>query len=268
MKTSLTCLQKDEDLEKVNEIIVPFNKMHTLLELVEKFPTKDFVMDLPKGLALDYRSVAMCAERLRKGTLYVRIHDLNPFTSIAKCKEHNLKFFWAGAAKNFYELYGLKKLGVSYVYVEAPLFFQMDEVKKVGIPLRLIPNKCYSADIPRDNGLHGCWVRPEKLDLYEPYASILEFYSDGPTQEMAFYRIYCKDKKWEGDMGLLYWGFNLHMDNQLVYEGLDEMRLNCGQKCETTKPYCLMCDKVRRFEKIGREWAEEAIKRQEQENTN
>ena len=141
----------------------------------------------------------------------------------------------------------------------------MDEVKKVGIPLRLIPNRCYSRDIPREDGLHGCWVRPEKLDLYEPYASVIEFYSDGPIQEMAFYRIYAKDKEWPGDMGTLYYGFNLHMDNRLVYEGLDEMRLNCGQKCETTKPYCLMCDKVRRFESLGREWANEAIRRQDLE---
>ena len=264
MKVSLSCLQKDEVLEKVDEIIVPFVETNDLLELVEKYPNKDFVIDLPKGLTLDYRSIAMCASRLRRGTLYVRIHDLNPYLALAKCREHDLKFFWAGAAKNFYELRALKKLGVSYVYVEAPLFFEMDEVKKVGIPLRLIPNRCYDDAIPRDNGLHGCWVRPEKLDLYEPYASVLEFYSDGPVQELAFHRIYTKDRAWPGDMGMLYYGFNLHMDNQFVYEGLDEMRLNCGQKCETNKPYCLMCDKVRRFEKIGREWAEEAVKRQEQ----
>lgn len=123
MKTSLTCLQKREDLAKVDEIIVPFNKMYELIEFIEKYPDKDFVMDLPRGLALDYRQMDMCAKQLKNGTLYVRIHELNPFTNIKECKEHNLKFFWAGAAKNFYELYSLKKLGVSYVYVEAPLFF-------------------------------------------------------------------------------------------------------------------------------------------------
>ena len=142
----------------------------------------------------------------------------------------------------------------------------MKEVQKTGVPLRLIPNRCYVQNtIPKENGLHGCWIRPEKLNLYEEYAEVVEFYSLGAKQELALWRIYIQNKEWPGDMNSIFYGFNLHMDNQLVYEGLDEMRLNCGQKCETTKPYCLMCDKVRRFEKIGREWAEEAVKRQEQQ---
>ena len=186
---------------------------------------------------------------------------------LGKAKEYNLKFFFAEAVKTFYDLYALKKLGVSYVYVDAPLFFQMDEVKKVGIPLRLIPNKCYTSGyIPKVDGLHGCWIRPEKLYLYENYAEVLEFFNLGAKQEMALYRIYIENKAWPGDMNSIFHGFNLQMDNRLVYEGLDEMRLNCGQKCETTKPYCHMCDEVKRFEIIGREWANEVIKRQNNNN--
>lgn len=145
----------------------------------------------------------------------------------------------------------------------------MDEVKKIGIPLRLIPNRCYIAGtIPRINGLHGCWVRPEKLDIYEPYATIVEFYNISAKQEKTLYNIYIQDKEFTGEMNTLFSGFNTNMNNSLVYEGLDEMRLNCGQKCETTKHNCIMCERVQTFEKVGREWATEAVKRQEQENIN
>lgn len=263
MKVSLTCQHKDDVLVKADEIIITFDRIGKLYDYIEKYPHKDFVIDLPSGLTLDYPHVVMCEAQLTTGSLYIRLHDLNPHLQVAKCKEHNLKFFWSEAAKTFYELYSLKRLGVSYTYIEAPLFFQMDEVKRVGIPLRLIPNRCYSDGIPRENGLHGCWVRPEKLSLYEPYCNVVEFYSDSPVQELVFYRIYIKDKAWPGDMGTIYYGFNLHMDNNLVYEGLDEMRLNCGQKCETSRPYCVMCDKVKHFESVGRKWAEEFIKYQE-----
>ena len=119
---------------------------------------------------------------LKENDLYIRVHELNVFTTLNKIKEYNLKFFYAEPVKTFYDAQSLKKLGVSYIYVDAPLFFQMDDIKKLGIPLRLIPNRCYVKNtIPRENGLHGCWVRPEKLNLYEDYAAVVEFYNEGAT---------------------------------------------------------------------------------------
>lgn len=146
------------------------------------FPEKDYVIDLPKGLVLDWSAMKMCESLLKEGyNLYIRVHELNMFTIIPKIKEHNLKFFYSEPVKTFYEMYSLKKLDVSYVYIDAPLFFQMKEVKMVGIPLRLIPNRCYiKGTIPRESGLHGCWIRPEKLDLYEEYADVVEFYNESP----------------------------------------------------------------------------------------
>jgi len=239
--------------------------MDKLLDIVEKYPDKDIVMDLPEGVALDWRNVASCAAQLKNGELYIRMHKLVTILNVAKAKEYNLKFFYSEPVKTFYDMYALKKLGVSYVYVDAPLFFQMDEVKKVGIPLRLVPNRCYVAGtIPKADGLHGCWVRPEKLDLYEKYADIVEFHNISEKQELALYKVYIEDKAWPGSMNMIFHGFNLNMDNRLVYEGLDEARLNCGQKCETTKPYCHLCDKVKLFETVGREWANEEIKKQEE----
>lgn len=267
MKISLNYQHQDDFMQNADEIIVPYGKMDKLLEIVEKFNNKDIVVDLPEGVALDWREVAMCAKQLKGGELYVRMHLLNTYTNIAQAKQHNIKFFYAQPVKTYYEAYGLKKLGVSYIYVDAPLFFQMDEVKKIGIPLRLIPNRCYiMGTIPRVDGLHGCWIRPEKLDIYEPYADVVEFFTLGARHEMALYKIYINDKQFIGDMNTLFSGLNLHMDNKLVYEGLDEIRLNCGQNCETTKPKCMMCHQVLKFERIGREWAEEALKRQEEEN--
>ncbi len=210
----------------------------------------------------------MCAKQLKGGKLSVRIQDINSFLNVNECQKHNLNFFWGKPVNNFYQLNALKNLGVSQIYIDAPLFFQMDELKKVGIPLRLTPNICYRPKtIPHRDGLHGTWVRPEKLDLYEPYVDVVEFYFETPQQELALFRIYKEDKKWPGDMNLLYYGFNLHMDNEIVYEGLDEMRLNCGQKCETPRCSCHMCDKVLRFERIGRDWANGVVaKEREQEN--
>ena len=66
-------------------------------------------------------------------------------------------------------------------------------------------------------------------------------------------------------MNSLIFGLNTNIDDRLVYEGLDEMRLNCKQVCETPKPYCQMCDKVLYFERAGRQWAKEYIAEHEGE---
>ena len=264
-------------MENADEIIVPFGRLDQLVDLIEKFPTKSYVVDLPKGLVLDWPTMKMCESLLKESAQFsIRLHELNVFTSLKKIKEYDLKFFYSEPVKTFYELNSLKKLGVCYVYVDAPLFFKMQKVKNAGIPLRLIPNRCYvEGTIPRDSGLHGCWIRPEKLEIYEPYASIVEFHCDNIKQEMALWKIYMVDKEWPGDMNSYLYGFNEHMDSRIVYEGLDEIRLNCGQSCEdpTAGRFCMLCGQVKHFEKLGREWAEEAIKRQEkaiqkQEETN
>ena len=261
MKVCLRHNQEEQYLQKTDQIEIKFAYVDQLLNLVEKYPNKDFIIDVPKGNPIDWKSISACKVRLAEGhKIYMRLHDLNPALVLRWVEKYDLPFFYSEAVKSYYELYNLKKLGVSYAYVDAPLFFDLNEAKKVGIPLRLVPNRaCVEGHIPQVSGLHGTWVRPEKLDIYEPYFEVCEFYNDGPTQERAFYRIYFEDKAWPNDMNSLIYGLNTNIDDRLVYEGLDEMRLNCKQVCETPKPYCQMCDKVLYFERAGRAWAEEQI---------
>ena len=79
----------------------------------------------------EYNTVEMCSKQLKGGKLSVRIQDINSFLNVNECQKHNLNFFWGKPVNNFYQLNALKNLGVSQVYIDAPLFFQMDELKKV-----------------------------------------------------------------------------------------------------------------------------------------
>lgn len=268
MKVCLRHNQEEQYLQKADQVEVKWAYIDQLLDLVEKYPDKDFVIDAPKGKPMDWKSIATCKAGLHQGhTFYIRLHDLNPLLTLRWMEKYDFKFFYSEPAKTYYELYNLKKLGVSYAYIDAPIFFDLNEVKKIDIPLRLVPNRAYiQGHIPQMSGLHGTWVRPEKLDIYELYFDVCEFENDGPTQERAFYRIYFEDKSWPNDMNSLIFGLNTNIDDRLVYEGLDEMRLNCKQVCETPKPYCQMCDKVLYFERAGRQWAKEYIVEHEGED--
>lgn len=269
MKVCLRHNQEEQYLQKADQIEVKHAYIDKLLDLIQKYPNKDYIIDVPAQKPTDWKSISMCKAGLTEGhKIYIRAHDLNLFLTLHWFEKYDLPFFYSEPAKTYYDLYNLKKLGVAYAYVDAPLFFDLDNVKKVGIPLRIMPNRAYKqGDIPRLSGLHGTWVRPEKLNIYEPYFDVCEFENDGPTQERAFYRIYFEDKGWPNDMNTLIFGLNTNIDDRLVYEGLDEMRLNCKQVCETPKPYCQMCDKVLYFERAGRKWAEEQVKQEEEQIT-
>ena len=93
-----------------------------LFEIIERYPNKDIVLDLPSHLVFDWKFLKACEEKMQ-GNLFIRIHYIGEVGAIEKIKENNLKFFYSEPIKTFYELYALKKLGVSYVYIDAPLFF-------------------------------------------------------------------------------------------------------------------------------------------------
>ena len=38
-----------------------------------------------------------------------------------------------------------------------------------------MPNVAYYAFIPREDGVCGSWIRPEDLNLYEPFIDVIEF---------------------------------------------------------------------------------------------
>lgn len=114
----------------------------------------------------------------------------------------------------------------------APLFFQMDAVKKIGIPVRAVPNLAYLSDLPYGDGICGTWIRPEDMETYEPYIEVIEFEGCSIQQEQALYRIYMEEHEWPGYLDTLLTNFHQeNVSNRLIHGDLAKSRLNCGQRC-------------------------------------
>lgn len=195
--------------------------------MIKQYPDKEYIVELDQinDNAL-WNYISICNEKLN-GNLYVKLYNLK---GAPTCKEKGLKFFYAYPASSFYELRGLKDLGVSYVYITAPIFFDMDTVKSVEIPVRLIPNICYDSYIPHDNGVCGQWVRPEDQEIYEKVGcEVVEFINDlaSKEKEEALYRIYAERKEWPGEMDSIFINFNYPALNRMVPPELALVRLNC-----------------------------------------
>jgi len=104
------------------------------------------------------------------------------------------------------ELNRLYSAGVPCVYLDAPLFFSMDKIKRFNIPVRLLPNVIDASPGYLTTFAHGTWIRPEDIKEYDiiPNA-IVEFQNTvNARAEEAFWRVYAKDGKWDGDLGFLF----------------------------------------------------------------
>lgn len=195
--------------------------------MIKQYPDKEYIVELDQIYDnATWNYISICNEKLN-GNLYVKLYSLK---GAPTCKEKGLKFFYAYPVSSFYELRGLKDLGVSYVYTTAPIFFDMDTVKSVGIPVRLVPNICYDSYIPHENGVCGQWVRPEDQEVYEKAGcEVIEFINDldSKEKEEALYRIYAERKEWPGEMDSIFINFNYPALNRMVPPDLALVRLNC-----------------------------------------
>lgn len=155
-------------------------------------------------------------------------------------KELNIPFYWGFKIQTYYQLQSLKNLGVCYVKLDAPLFFDLPTVKRMGIPVRAIPNVAYDDGLPRENGVLGTWIRPEDIDAYDKYVDVIEFNLVEPKQEQALYRIYMEDKSWPTELGLLIKDLNHIGLNRLIRSDISQRRISCGQRCQSGTS-CRIC---------------------------
>ena len=165
------------------------------------------------------------------GKLICALSDLS---LILECQLRNIPFYYKYPITSFFELEGLKNLGVCYILVGTPLLFNLKAVANYNIPLRAIPNLAYEPYIIHKNGIVGGWIRPEDIEAYGQYISVFEFYAPRALdKEAAMYRVYAENGSWPGNLNLLIDNLNFDFDNRLLYDadGFAKRRMSCEQKC-------------------------------------
>lgn len=238
------CLQSrniKEYLCKADEIRIEYRDYKSTPDIIENYPTAKIILeeDYLGGNEFNWNDIKIW-NGLAQGRL---ILCLATFGSIDKCREIGVEYFMGYPAKTFYELHGLKAMGVSYIRVDAPAFFKMEALKnEIDIPVRVLANVAYYDNIPRDNGIIGTWIRPEDVELYEPYVDVIEFGDCNNEKEQALYRIYAQEKKWAGPLNTIISNLNAPTDpyNRLMDSEVTKKRLNCGQGC-TEGSKCRIC---------------------------
>lgn len=239
MKFSLSSRQSDEYLAKADEIKVQYRDRNIIPEFIEKYPNaiinlRRFWQDQEEPI--DWTQINMY-HVLAQGRF---ILGLSSIDEIKTAKEKGYAYYYTAPAYTFQQLNDYKNLGVCFVQLGAPLFFQMEKVKRIGVPVRHVANMAYStSEFEHDDGVIGTWIRPEDVATYEPYIDTIEFFGN-KTQEQTLYRLYAEQHTWSGELGLVVPDLNYICTNRMVPPTLAEARLNCGQRCMETG-MCHLC---------------------------
>lgn len=243
MKYSVSSRQQPEYLQKCDEIKVMWNDRNIIFDLAEKYPGK--TINLCRYYIhsneedIDWQEIKTYKTLSRDNFVF----GLSYIDEIVECKNQGIEFYYLEPVRSFRELQGLKNMGVKWAFIDAPLFFQMDKVKAIGVPVRITANLSIREFFPYTDGVPGPWVRPEDVELYEPYVDTIEFGRVNLDQERALFRIYAEQHKWSGDLGLIIQDLNYMGTNRMIPPSLAEKRLNCGQRCQENGT-CHLCWRV------------------------
>lgn len=159
--------------------------------------------------------------------------------------EMNIPFFFCEFADSWDTLVSFIRYRVSDVYVVNELAFEMKDVSKMckeyGVNIRVFPNVAQtSSRINNLDKLKSFFIRPEDVEIYEPYVDIFEFF--GPDdRESVLFEVY-NNGKWAGDLKDLIIGLDISLHSDTIMPLFGEERVNCGKQCY--KGRCIICDKV------------------------
>lgn len=239
MKVCLSGRNTMEYLRKADEIKIRFDDYQAIPDYFEDYPTANIILELNQDVSEEMWRELYGFNILGQGKFICCVENLD---QIYKCQENDIKCYYGYPVNSFYELRALKDLNVCYVRLAPPLTHSLDKVAKFEIPVRAVPNVCYQGYLPHENGIHGQWIRPEDITLYNKYIDVIEFEDCSRIEkEQALYRLYMVEKEWPGDFDMLYTNFNYKGVNRMLDSDLSVRRMNCGQTCESTG-VCHLCD--------------------------
>lgn len=242
MKYCLSGRQPDMILDKADEIKIELRDFKAIPEYIEKFSNKTLILEFTNEIPEDFNWDEIKAyNELMEGNLICALSDLS---LIKECFSNQIKFYYKYPVTSFFELEGLKKLGVCYILIGTPLMFDLQTVASYKIPLRAIPNLAYEPYIKHEDGIIGGWIRPEDGDIYGEYIDTFEFYAPkNLTKEKSLFHVYAEAKQWNGNLRFLIDNLDYDFNNKFLYdeENFAKRRMFCQQKCLKTKTchYCI-----------------------------
>ena len=253
MKYCINYSNKSHIIDKVDEILIRYDK-NKILELFTQFIPAHLNQRVIVQL-IEEDNIDTIVNNLKKIiSIYNENKDIKfdiqlPFYNqkfIEELKDTNLKYFFKAAANSWDKFTGLISQNVSDIYITDELAFELDKVAEIvhknNIKVRIYPNVAQSR-WDKLSDILKFFIRPEDIEMYEPYVDVCEFYGDKAQQIDTYYKIYQEDKKWFGDLQEIIIGLDSKIDSRYIIPRFAEKRIKCGKDC-LKGGKCEMCKRI------------------------
>lgn len=138
----------------------------------------------------------------------------------------------------------LVDLGVSDIYVDGPLGFQMYNlrlaVKDKNILIRVSPTVSPNSSIVGSKP-NSFFIRPEDLHLYEKIIDVIDFRVQNQDKEDVLFTIY-KRGTFNHNLKDLIEDCRFNVPNLFLKPEFGRARVNCAQRCKIPGRSCHLCD--------------------------
>lgn len=242
MKCCLRGNQSAEYLRRADQIKLTPRNISNLLNYIDLYPHADLIIEGK----IDEKDLAECSRMNKihfgKNNKNVILSVENPNSSLLdEIKRADLMWYYAYPVFTFYDARGLREAGACSIIIGPPLTHSLDEFMAVGFDeVRVVANVAQFNYTPHSIGIYGGFIRPEDIELYEPYIDTIEFRDCDKEKEQALFRIYMEEHNWPGDLNLIINNLNFSTTNRMIPEKFAERRMNCGQGCQAVSS-CQRC---------------------------
>lgn len=253
MKYCINYSNKSHIIDKVDEILIRYDK-NKILELFTQFIPAHLNQRIIVQL-IEEDNIDTIVNNLKKIiSIYNENKDIKfdiqlPFYNqkfIEELKDTNLKYFFKAAANSWDKFTSLISQNVSDIYITDELAFELDKVAEIAhknnIKVRVYPNVAQSR-WDKLSDILKFFIRPEDIEIYEPYVDVCEFYGDKAQQIDTYYKIYQEDKKWFGDLQEIIIELDSKIDSRYIIPRFAEKRIKCGKDC-LKGGKCEMCKRI------------------------
>ena len=243
MKYSLPFYVGNPYLQKADEISIKYDVSSevSLIDFLDEHIGQRIVLRIAKNNHLtdkNYQFLQAVVKQYAEGTVVLCFEEL---TSIGT--NFRLPHFFKYYCTDIEQALALAEKGVTDIYVTDNLCYWLKEVRdKVKCNIRVFPNWAQSS-IDLSNPYTKFFIRPEDVNLFEPYIDYLEFYTTNVKLAADLYEIYCIKKSYTGWLEILITGLpHIQVHNECIDPLLATERLNCHKSC-TYWSNCKLCEK-------------------------
>lgn len=243
---------KSAHKQEADEIRCPYNQLGMLWEFIKENKDKRYIVSIDNSV--DYDKLYQQLDIIKStgcdyGIAAGRLEALKTVLEGAPA-------YWTAPVTDWETFSNLVELGVSDIYIDGPLCFQMDKLiaRKGDVKLRVAPQHSPNSVI-LGAAANSFYIRPEDLSFYSAI-DVIDFNTYSTELEDELFKIY-KRGHYDGYIDTIIPGLAYHVPNAIVSNELAQKRSTCGQVCKSTS-VCHYCDNYFRLIKNTTDYFQEA----------